>query len=234
SSQGIPARCRRDSRSAAPRHSPSNSPIAETRLMRSGPRCSGRRRSEKARRSAVSIAGAACCGDKASYTPRPSALPARMRFMASESFDVVGIGNAIVDVIAQADEAFLTRQGLAKGSMGPGVEMSGGSAANTIAGIASLGGSGAYIGKRSDDALGEVFAHDIRSIGVRFVTAPLRQGAPTARCLILVTPDAQRTMGTFLGASAQLGPDDVAPELIRAAQVTYLEGYLFDPPPAKA
>ena len=169
--------------------------------------------------------------------------------MASESFDVVGIGNAIVDVIAQADEAFLTRQGLAKGSMrlidaaqaealygamGPGVEMSGGSAANTIAGIASLGGSGAYIGKRSDDALGEVFAHDIRSTGVRFVTAPLRQGAPTARCLILVTPDAQRTMGTFLGASAQLGPDDVAPELIRAAQVTYLEGYLFDPPPAKA
>jgi sugar/nucleoside kinase (ribokinase family) len=169
--------------------------------------------------------------------------------MASESFDVVGIGNAIVDVIAQADEAFLSRHGLAKGSMrlidaaeaealygamGPGVEMSGGSAANTIAGIASLGGSGAYIGKRSEDTLGEVFAHDIRSIGVRFQTAPLRQGAPTARCLILVTPDAQRTMGTFLGASAQLGPEDVAPELIRAAQVTYLEGYLFDPPPAKA
>jgi sugar/nucleoside kinase (ribokinase family) len=169
--------------------------------------------------------------------------------MASESFDVVGIGNAIVDVIAQADEAFLTRHGLAKGSMrlidaaeaealygamGPGVEMSGGSAANTIAGLASLGGSGAYIGKRRDDTLGEVFAHDIRSIGVHFQTAPLRQGVPTARCLILVTPDAQRTMGTFLGASAQLGPDDVAPELIRAAQVTYLEGYLFDPPPAKA
>jgi len=169
--------------------------------------------------------------------------------MASESFDVVGIGNAIVDVIAQADEAFLTRQGLAKGSMrlidaaqaealygamGPGVEMSGGSAANTIAGIASLGGSGAYIGKRSDDALGEVFAHDIRSIGVHFETAPLRQGAPTARCLILVTADAQRTMGTFLGASAQLGPDDVAPDLVRAAQITYLEGYLFDPLPAKA
>ena len=169
--------------------------------------------------------------------------------MASESFDVVGIGNAIVDVIAQADEAFLARQGLTKGSMrlidaaeaealygamGPGVEMSGGSAANTIAGLASLGGRGAYIGKRSDDALGEVFAHDIRSIGVHFQTAALHQGAPTARCLILVTPDAQRTMGTFLGASAQLGPDDVAPELIRAAQVTYLEGYLFDPPPAKA
>jgi sugar/nucleoside kinase (ribokinase family) len=169
--------------------------------------------------------------------------------MASESFDVVGIGNAIVDVIAQADEAFLTRHGLAKGSMrlidaaeaealygamGPGVEMSGGSAANTIAGLASLGGKGAYIGKRSGDTLGEVFAHDIRAIGVHFATAPLSRGAPTARCLILVTPDAQRTMGTFLGASAQLGPDDVAPELIGAAQVTYLEGYLFDPPPAKA
>ncbi|HKW54840.1 MAG TPA: adenosine kinase [Stellaceae bacterium] len=169
--------------------------------------------------------------------------------MASESLDVVGIGNAIVDVIARADEAFLARQGLAKGSMrlidaaeaealydamGPGIEVSGGSAANTIAGIASLGGGGAYIGKRSDDTLGEVFAHDIRSIGVRFATAPLRQGAPTARCLILVTSDAQRTMATFLGASAQLGPEDVAPDLVRAAHVTYLEGYLFDPPPAKA
>jgi len=169
--------------------------------------------------------------------------------MAAESLDVVGIGNAIVDVIAQADDAFLARQGLTKGSMrlidaaqaealydamGPGLEMSGGSAANTIAGIASLGGSGAYIGKRSEDELGDVFAHDIRSIGVRFATAPLRQGPPTARCLILVTPDAQRTMGTFLGASAQLGPEDVAPDLVRAAQVTYLEGYLFDPPPAKA
>ena len=169
--------------------------------------------------------------------------------MAAESLDVVGIGNAIVDVIAQADDAFLARQGLAKGSMrlidaaqaealyaamGPGIEMSGGSAANTIAGIASLGGSGAYIGKRSEDELGQVFAHDIRSIGVRFATAPLRHGPPTARCLILVTPDAQRTMGTFLGASAELGPEDVAPELIRAAEVTYLEGYLFDPPRAKA
>jgi sugar/nucleoside kinase (ribokinase family) len=169
--------------------------------------------------------------------------------MTPDSLDVVGIGNAIVDVIAQADEAFLARHGLAKGSMrlidaveadalydamGPGLEMSGGSAANTIAGIASLGGLGAYIGKRADDTLGEVFAHDIRSIGVRFATAPLRQGAPTARCLVLVTPDAQRTMGTFLGASAQLGPEDVAPDLVRAAQVTYLEGYLFDPPAAKA
>jgi sugar/nucleoside kinase (ribokinase family) len=169
--------------------------------------------------------------------------------MAAESLDVVGIGNAIVDVISKADEVFLSRQGLAKGSMrlidaaqaaalyeamGPGIEMSGGSAANTIAGIASLGGTGAYIGKRGDDALGEVFAHDIRSIGVRFMTAPLHQGSPTARCLILVTPDAQRTMATFLGASAQLGPEDVAPDLVRAAQVTYLEGYLFDPPPAKA
>jgi sugar/nucleoside kinase (ribokinase family) len=119
-------------------------------------------------------------------------------------------------------------------AMGPGIEISGGSAANTIAGIASLGGTAAYIGKRSEDELGKVFAHDIRSIGVRFATAPLRDGPPTARCLILVTPDAQRTMGTFLGASAQLGPEDVAPDVIRAAEVTYLEGYLFDPPPAKA
>src|SRR5690348_17743048 len=133
--------------------------------------------------------------------------------MTPELLDVVGIGNAIVDVIAQADDAFVARHGLAKGSMrlidageaealygamGPGIEMSGGSAANTIAGVASLGGKGAYIGKRSDDTLGEVFAHDIRSIGVHFQTAALRQGTPTARCLILVTPDAQRTMGTFL------------------------------------
>ncbi len=168
--------------------------------------------------------------------------------MASPSFDVVGIGNAIVDVIAQADDSFLQRQGLAKGTMrlidaagaealyaamGPGLEMSGGSAGTTMAGIASLGGRGAYIGKVREDELGKVFAHDIRSIGVRFDTAPLRQGPPTARCLILVTPDAQRTMNTFLGASVELGPEDIAPELICAAQVTYLEGYLFDPPRAK-
>lgn len=163
--------------------------------------------------------------------------------------DVVGIGNAIVDVIAQTDDGFLARERLAKGSMqlidaaraealyaamGPALEMSGGSAGNTMAGIASLGGKGAYIGKVRDDELGRVFAHDMRAIGVRFDTAPLTEGPPTARSLILVTQDAQRTMNTFLGACVELGPEDVAPELIAAAQVTYLEGYLFDPPRAKA
>lgn len=165
------------------------------------------------------------------------------------ALDVVGIGNAIVDVIAQAEDAFLARQGLTKGSMqlidaaraealyaamGAALEMSGGSAGNTLAGIASLGGAGAYIGKVSNDELGRVFSHDMRAIGVRFDTAPLTAGPPTARSLILVTPDAQRTMNTFLGACVELGPEDIEPKLIASAQVTYLEGYLFDPPRAKA
>jgi sugar/nucleoside kinase (ribokinase family) len=169
--------------------------------------------------------------------------------MAAQSLDVVGIGNAIVDVIAQADEAFLQRQGLVKGSMqlidalraealyaqmGPGIEISGGSAGNTMAGIASLGGAGAYIGKVRDDELGRVYRHDMRATGLRFDTAPLQEGAPTARCLVLVTPDAQRTMNTYLGACVELGPEDIPDALIAAAQVTYLEGYLFDPPRAKA
>jgi len=169
--------------------------------------------------------------------------------MGAPSLDVVGIGNAIVDVIAQADDAFLARQGLTKGSMqlidaaraealyaemGPALEMSGGSAGNTMAGLASLGGAGAYIGKVAEDELGRVFAHDMRATGLRFDTAPLAAGPPTARSLILVTPDAQRTMNTFLGACVELGPEDIAPELIASAQVTYLEGYLFDPPRAKA
>jgi sugar/nucleoside kinase (ribokinase family) len=168
--------------------------------------------------------------------------------MATASLDVVGIGNAIVDVLAQADDAFLASQGLAKGTMtlvdaaraqslyaamGPAIEMSGGSAGNTMAGIASLGGKGAYIGRVRDDELGRVFGHDIRAIGVRFDTAPSTSGAPTARCLILVTPDAQRTMSTFLGACVELGPQDIASDLIAAAQVTYLEGYLYDPPLAQ-
>ena len=163
-------------------------------------------------------------------------------------FDVVGIGNAIVDVLAHAEDALLIRQGLAKGAMrlideaeterlygamGPAVEMSGGSAANTIAGLASLGGRGAFIGKLRDDELGQVFAHDIHSLGVHFDTAPARDGAATARCLILVTPDAQRTMNTFLGACVALGPEDVDPDLIQAAKITYLEGYLWDRPAAK-
>jgi sugar/nucleoside kinase (ribokinase family) len=168
--------------------------------------------------------------------------------MAIATLDVVGIGNAIVDVLVQADDAFLVAHGLAKGTMtlidaaradalyaamGPGVEASGGSAGNTMAGIASLGGDGAYIGKVRDDQLGEVFRHDITAIGVRFATAPARSGPPTARCLILVTPDAHRTMNTFLGACVDLGPEDIDHEIVAAAQVTYLEGYLFDPPRAK-
>jgi sugar/nucleoside kinase (ribokinase family) len=119
-------------------------------------------------------------------------------------------------------------------AMGPGIEMSGGSAGNTMAGIASLGGAGAYIGKVRNDELGRVFAHDMRAGGIRFDTPALEQGPPTARCLILVTPDAQRTMGTFLGACVELGPEDIPETLIASAQVTYLEGYLFDPPRAKA
>jgi len=165
------------------------------------------------------------------------------------ALDVVGIGNAIVDVIAQADDAFLSREGLAKGSMqlidaaraetlyaamGPAIEMSGGSAGNTMAGIASLGGQGAYIGKVRNDELGRVFAHDMRAGGIRFDTPALEQGPPTARSLIVVTPDAQRTMSTFLGACVELGPEDIPETLIASAQVTYLEGYLFDPPRAKA
>ncbi len=163
--------------------------------------------------------------------------------------DVLGVGNAIVDVLAEADDAFLIAEGIAKGgmtlidtdratalygSMPPGIEVSGGSAANTMAGIASLGGTCAYIGKVAQDQLGEVFAHDIRAIGVGFATPPLVGGEPTARCLILITPDAQRSMNTFLGASSYLSADDLDADLIRSAKVTYLEGYLFDRPEAKA
>ncbi len=168
--------------------------------------------------------------------------------MAEPVLDVVGIGNAIVDVVANADDAFLAEQGLAKGTMtlidaaradalyglmGPGVEVSGGSVANSMAGLASLGGRGAFVGKVRDDQLGEIFRHDIRAAGVAFDTAPAAEGAATARCLIFVTPDAQRTMGTMLGACLELGPKDVDPALIATAKVTYLEGYLWDPPRAK-
>ncbi|MGH7093151.1 MAG: adenosine kinase [Stellaceae bacterium] len=168
--------------------------------------------------------------------------------MASAAFDVVGIGNAIVDVITTADEAFLGRESLAKGSMtlidaaraaalyqdmGPATESSGGSAGNTMAGIASLGGRGAFIGKVRDDQLGQAFRHDITAIGVHFATPAATIGAGTARCLILVTEDGQRTMATYLGACVGLGPEDVDAALVAAAEVTYLEGYLFDPPRAK-
>lgn len=168
--------------------------------------------------------------------------------MPNAKYDVLGIGNAIVDVLASTDDSFLLERGLAKGGMqlldaeaaeqlyremGPGVEASGGSAANTIAGIASLGGRAAFVGKVKQDQLGEIFAHDVRALGVHFDTEPATDGPSTARCLILVTPDAQRTMNTYLGACVTLGPDDVDPDLVRDAGVTYLEGYLWDPPAAK-
>ena len=164
-------------------------------------------------------------------------------------FDVVGIGNAIVDVIAHAEDAFLTRHDLAKGAMtlidapraedlygkmASAIEASGGSAANSMAGLASLGGRAAFIGKTRDDQLGAIFRHDIRAAGVHFASAPATDGLSTARCLIFVTPDAQRTMQTFLGASVDLGPDDVDADLISSAAVIYLEGYLWDRPQAKA
>jgi sugar/nucleoside kinase (ribokinase family) len=169
--------------------------------------------------------------------------------MAAASIDVAGIGNAIVDVIARADETFLAAENMVKGAMtlidaaradelyshmGPGIESSGGSAGNTMAGIASLGGSGAYIGKVRDDALGAIFRHDIAAMGIRFETPATTTGPGTARCLILVTPDGQRTMGTYLGACVDLGPEDIDPRIVAGAQITYLEGYLFDPPRAKA
>ena len=168
--------------------------------------------------------------------------------MNSASLDVVGIGNAIVDVIAHADDAFLAGEGLAKGMMtlvdapraealyqlmGPAVEISGGSVGNTMAGLASLGGTGAYVGKVRDDFLGQVYRHDITATGIRFETPAATTGPGTARCLIFVSPDGQRTMGTYLGACADLRPADIDPDVIVAGQITYLEGYLFDPPQAQ-
>ena len=162
--------------------------------------------------------------------------------------DVVGIGNAIVDVLAHCDDEFLDAEGLVKGSMnlievdqsealyarmGQAVEVSGGAAANSMAGIASFGGRAAYIGKIRDDQLGAVFAHDIRAVGVHFDTPVAPDGPPTALSLILVTPDAHRTMSTYLGAAVELGPEDVDTELVARCAVTYLEGYLWDKPRAK-
>lgn len=169
--------------------------------------------------------------------------------MSDAAFDVVGLGNAIVDVIAPADDALIARHGLRKGgmtpadgaaaealqaAMGPATEMSGGSAANTMAGIASLGGRSAFIGRVCDDRLGAVFTRDIRAIGVVYESPPVRSGAATGRCLILVTPDAERTMQASLGASAQFGPGDVDEDIVRNSAIAYLEGYLFDPDPARA
>ncbi len=164
--------------------------------------------------------------------------------MTQLKFDTTCIGNAIVDVISRVEDDFLAREGLVKnsmnlidgdradelyGHMGAAMEMSGGSAGNTAAGIASLGGKSAYIGKVRNDQLGSIFTHDIRASGVSFETAMSEQGAATARCLVLVTPDAHRTMNTYLGACIELGPEDIDPEVIAASKVTYMEGYLWDP-----
>jgi sugar/nucleoside kinase (ribokinase family) len=167
----------------------------------------------------------------------------------TKHLDVVGIGNAIVDVLTQAEDAFLAEQDLPKGAMtlvdgvraealygamGPAREISGGSVANSMAGLAQLGAQVAFIGKVRNDQLGGIFRHDIQASGVDFRTDPAEKGDPTARCLIFVTPDAQRTMATYLGASINLGPEDLDGEAIRNAKVTYLEGYLWDAPDAKA
>jgi adenosine kinase len=168
--------------------------------------------------------------------------------MTTPRFDVLGIGNAIVDVIARAEDDFLVRHGMHKGAMalidadraeaiydamGPATESSGGSAANTIVGVASLGASAAFVGKVKDDTLGRAFAHDIRAAGVTFETPPAFDGPPTARCYVLVTPDGERTMNTYLGAAQDLHPNDIDKEMVAAASLTYLEGYLWDPPHAK-
>lgn len=164
-------------------------------------------------------------------------------------FDVLGLGNAIVDVLAYASEELVEELGLVKGAMtlvdearveflyqrmGPAREVSGGSCANTMAAMAALGSRPAYIGRVKDDQLGRVFAHDIRAAGVAFRSRPAPDGPATARCLIFVTPDAQRTMQTYLGACVELGPEDVEPELVAAASILYVEGYLWDRPEAKA
>jgi sugar/nucleoside kinase (ribokinase family) len=169
--------------------------------------------------------------------------------MTAATFDVLALGNAIVDVIAPAEDALLDRLELVKGSMGlvdaarsqaiyaamaPGVEASGGSAGNTVAGVASFGGRAAYVGKVRDDALGQVFAHDLRAGGVAFDTAPATAGEGTGVSMINVTPDGQRTMATYLGAASTLAPEDVDAARVKDSAVVYLEGYLFDPPPARA
>src|SRR5215831_16477661 len=168
--------------------------------------------------------------------------------MTSVRYDVLGIGNAIVDVIARAEDNFLVKQGMQKGTMalidesqakaiyaamGPAVESSGGSAANTIVGVASFGARAAFVGKVKDDGLGRAFAHDIRAANVAFDTKAANGGPSTARCYIMVTPDGERTMNTYLGAAQDLRPDDIDEVQVASAALTYLEGYLWDPPRAK-
>ncbi len=169
--------------------------------------------------------------------------------MIAANYDILGIGNAIVDVVGAVEDGFLSRHDMRKGSMTlvgaraaeqiyaampPSRESSGGSAANTCAVAALLGARVAYLGKVANDQLGDVFAHDIKASGVHFPSVPLRDGTPTARCMILVTPDGQRTMNTFLGACVTLDEDDVDAALVAESSIVYLEGYLFDPPAAQA
>ncbi|MGH1456940.1 MAG: adenosine kinase [Alphaproteobacteria bacterium] len=173
--------------------------------------------------------------------------------MSKAKYGVVAVGNALVDVISEVSDSFIADQkaahGMEKGAMTlvdearavdlyaqmpQGVETSGGSAANTMAGYASFGGNGAFIGKVADDELGKTYQDDIKSLGVNFETQPLVLGASTGRCMILVSPDAERTMNTFLGASIELSPQDIDAGLIASGQITYLEGYLFDRDQAKA
>jgi sugar/nucleoside kinase (ribokinase family) len=163
-------------------------------------------------------------------------------------YDVVGVGNALVDVISHADDEFIGRHDLVKGSMtlvdtdralhlyralGHAVQMSGGSAANTVCGVASFGGKAAYLGKVSDDDLGRVFGHDLRAVGVAFRPAPHDDDTPTGRCIIVVTPDAERTMNTYLGVSSLLRPSDIDGDTVALGKVLYMEGYLYDRPEAK-
>jgi adenosine kinase len=168
--------------------------------------------------------------------------------MTDHQYDVLTIGNAIVDVLAHTEEDFLVKEGLVKGSMrlidgpeadrlyghmGPAQLISGGCAGNTAAGVASFGGRAAFIGKVADDELGRFFRHDMQALGIRFPTGDLVDGAPTARSMILITPDGERTMNTFLGACQELTPDDIDRATVEGAAITYLEGYLWDPPKAK-
>jgi sugar/nucleoside kinase (ribokinase family) len=175
--------------------------------------------------------------------------PHQEKPMPTAKFDVVGIGSAIVDIIGRCDDAFLKKHGCPKGnmrlvdqqtiaalydSMGPAIEVSGGSVANTMVGIASFGGNSAFIGKVANDEFGKIFAHDIKSSRVTFDSRPATGGAPTSRSLILVTPDGERTMNTFLGVSTDLGEQELDAETITAAKILYLEGYLFDRPEGMA
>ena len=168
--------------------------------------------------------------------------------MTSAKYDVLGIGNAIFDVLVQTDESFLSRHGMTKGGMalidearalsiyqdmGPAIEMSGGSAANTIVGVANLGARAAYIGKVRDDQIGRLYTHDIRAAGVAFETKPAADGPATGCCYILVTPDGERTMNTYLGAAQELMPGDIDAAQVAASAILYLEGYLWDPKSAK-